>query len=249
MLGLGLGLWGEGVRDGSGGLTPYVGRGATLGADTYFSSVSLAVPGGNQGAMSFWFKNNSPTWNDPSYARIFQFLVGSSSVWSMYTTSAGRVTMRMNQEGTGSDTVNTPAGSFQETAWNHVLWAWNYSSSKFQLYINDNGIDVSGYSLGDTGFSLNGAEINKLTLGNLVGDFGHFWASPTQTLDFSVQANREKFALNGKPVDQGVNGELPTGTAPEWYYDGDGPDWSNQGTADGGTLKGNITASATAPSY
>jgi hypothetical protein len=48
-------------------------------------------------------------------------------------------------------------------------------------------------------------------------------------------------------VDLGANGQLPTGTAPEWYYDGDAPAWANQGSAGSITLDGGPLTAAPAP--
>jgi len=69
----------------------------------------------------------------------------------------------------------------------------------------------------------------------------------SQWLDLSVQANREKFALAGAPVDLGGSGELPTGLPPEWYYDGAAPAWSNHGAASSVALDGGPLAAAPAP--
>jgi len=69
-----------------------------------------------------------------------------------------------------------------------------------------------------------------------------------QTFDFTVQANREKFALAGAPVSLEGNGQIPIGTAPAYYYDGTGAAWANQGVAGNVTLTGTLTAGAT-PGY
>ena len=48
------------------------------------------------------------------------------------------------------------------------------------------------------------------------GDMAELWMDDTY-IDFSVQANREKFALAGKPQDLGSNGSTPFGYAPDCY--------------------------------
>jgi len=49
------------------------------------------------------------------------------------------------------------------------------------------------------------------------GAIAELYFAPNQYLDLSVQANREKFILNGAPVSLGSDGSLPTGTAPAIY--------------------------------
>ncbi len=125
------------------------------------------------------------------------------------------------------------------------------------MYRNGVALNTTGYSFaGSTKFDMAGADLTQwgvgITGGGVnpwLGDMGHLWLSVNQTLDLSVQANREKFALGGAPVNLGGNGQLPTGVAPEWYYDGDAPAWANQGTAGNVTLTGALTPSSTPPSY
>jgi hypothetical protein len=49
------------------------------------------------------------------------------------------------------------------------------------------------------------------------GDIAEVYIAVGQWLDLTVQANREKFVLGGKPVNLGADGSLPTGVAPTIY--------------------------------
>jgi hypothetical protein len=126
------------------------------------------------------------------------------------------------------------------------------------VYINNVSQSTAAYSFsGATKFDMNGVSIPRIGIGCLVGrtsiytgDIGHLYLNFSETLDLSVAANREKFALAGVPVNLGDNGQLVTGTAPHLYYDGVPPSWINRGTATGGPiLSGSLSASSGSPSY
>ena len=63
-----------------------------------------------------------------------------------------------------------------------------------------------------------------------------------QTIQKDIE--REKFILAGAPVDLGVNGEVPTGSAPEIYIDG-GASANNTGTL--GSLTPTALTAGTTP--
>lgn len=65
-----------------------------------------------------------------------------------------------------------------------------------------------------------------------LGEMAEFWFAPGQYIDFSVQANREKFRLaNGLAAELGSDGSTPTGTPPAIYFSGNRNDFGvNRGT-------------------
>jgi hypothetical protein len=235
---------------------PFAARGANFEAGDRYGGSGLTIPAGSQGLASFWIRR-SGTW--ASAGTLFEARVGSTATMSVSANSTSRLIFRLNQNGTGSDTFTTPTNTFPVNAWHHVLWAWDWAASRFQIYVDGVALTTSAYSFtGATKFDQSGSNMTQWGVGNntaasgtdWIGDIAHLWVSVTQTLDLSVQANREKFALAGVPVDVGATGQLPTGTSPEWYYDGDAPAWANQGTAGNVTLTGALTASsAPTPSY
>ncbi len=230
----------------------FTSRGAFFDGATRYVGNSISVPAGAQGLASFWFRH-SGAW--ATGRTIMEARVGSGAVLSIVTASTGRFSFRLNQDGTGTDLFTPPTNTFVADQWQHILWAWDYAVGRFQMYLNGVALNTAGYSFaGSTKFDMAGANLTQWAVGattasanRWVGDMGHLWVSVNQTLDLSVQANREKFALGGAPVNLGPNGQLPTGVAPEWYYDGDAPAWANQGTAGNVTLTGALTPSSSVP--
>jgi hypothetical protein len=224
------------------------------GTNDNYRGTSISVPAGSSGLMSFWFRRPT-TWG--TSGTIFETRVGSTAVASIIVANTGRFTFRLNQDGTASDTFGTPTNTFVPDQWYHVLWAWDYATSRFQIYVNNVALNTAAYVFtGGTKFVMSGDNLTQFSVGSIVsgaglwtGDIAHLWLSVTQSLDLSVLANREKFALATDPVNLGPNGQLPTGVTPEWYYDGAAPLWSNQGAAGNVPLFGSLTPSSSPPSY
>lgn len=233
----------------------FTAQGANFDGADYYAGTGLLLPAGTKGLCSFWFRNNEATWNAGKV--VFEARVSSTVTMSIQTASLGRFTFRLNQDGTGSDTFVNASGVFAVGAWAHVLWAWDYAAQRFQVYANGVPLTTTAYSFtGSTKFDQAGSGINQFSIGAttagagfFIGDIGHFYLNLNETLDLSVQANREKFALAGQPVGLGSRGSLPTGNIPEWHYHGTAPAWSNRGTAGNVPLTGALTPSSTAPSY
>lgn len=234
---------------------PFIGRGAAFNGATNYASSDINIGATNAGLMSFWFRNRNSAWNAKSGNRICQFRVGSSTVLDVRFASVGRMSFQLDQLGGGSATFTTSTDTFTLNKWHHVVWAWNYLTSKYQIFVDGVALNTSGYSFGTGGFSLAGQALTRMGIGGTVtngnqfiGDIGHFWFDTTQTLDMTVPAHRARF-LNGiVPADVGPTGAVPTGTTPEFYYDGNGASWANLGTAGNATLTGGLTMSDTAPS-
>ncbi len=226
-------------------------RSATFDGTDYYASGSVAVPAGAIGMASLWLRNTQTTWN-VSTARIFHWRIGSTVVLELSTASSGRLTMRVNND-TATDTVTFYAAAgntqFATNTWYHVLASWG--GGKWDVYVNGvlmvstaiTTVDMAGQSLTQVGVGATSTGSGQWT-----GDLGHFYLNLAETLDFSVAANRAKFAVGGQPVNLGANGELPTGNVPAYYYDGAAPAFSNQGSAGNVTLTGALTAGG-APSY
>lgn len=78
------------------------------------------------------------------------------------------------------------------------------------------------------------------------GCISQLYFAPDQHLDFSIQANREKFILDGKPVDLGSDGSTPTGAQPLVYLkDGDEV---NSGSEGNYTVTGALAVCPDSPS-
>lgn len=107
----------------------------------------------------------------------------------------------------------------QSPQWRHVIASWN--TTTVQLYVDDVSDLVSTVtnSSGNVCYVSRYTGIAATPIGSAKhnGAISELYFAPNQYLDLSVQANREKFILNGAPVDLGADGSLPTGTAPAIY--------------------------------
>lgn len=81
------------------------------------------------------------------------------------------------------------------------------------------------------------------------GDLSRIWVNSSY-VDFTDSANLDKFIdSSGCPVPAGANGEIPTGTSPDYYFAGPTNTWhENLGTAGTFTEVGAFTDSTTSPS-
>jgi hypothetical protein len=226
-------------------------RGAYLdGATAYRTTSMTGVPAGAQGMVSMWFRNADTSWH-ASTRTLFSFRAGSSVRLEAKTASGGRLTVSVYSDGgSGNVTVYAAAGSTQFVTGQYYHMFAEWAGGTINVWINGVLMGTRAY----TTLTMNGENLTQMGIGSTstgsqywLGSLAHVWISPTQRLDLSLQANREKFVLAGVPVDLGANGQLPTGTPPEWYYDGDAPAWSNQGTADSIALDGGPLTAAPAP--
>lgn len=217
------------------------------GADALASTTLGLIPG-TLGMMSVWIRNADTAWNATTGRYVYQVRVGSTNVFSLITSSSGRMQLRLHND-TATDTIAFYAGPTSATPfvinqWYHVLVGWTATGAS--IYVNGTlagtmsftALDMAGATVAQIGV---GAQSTAATP-RWLGEIGHLYINLTQTLDFSVQANREKFILSGAPVNLGGNGETPTGTTPQFYCDGAAAAWNNVGTAGSLTVTGDLTA-------
>lgn len=220
---------------------------------------SMSTTAGQQGILSCWFRffgvwDGSAGTGD---AIIELRSLGGTIQFVVLQTHTGRLQFRYNQDGTGTDLFTVPTNTFLGDTWYHLLWAWDRPNQRYQIYANGVAVNVSAYTWGtSTTYDAITSGIGRFAIGGAGspggwwnGDIAHLFCDLNRTLDISVQENREKFALAGQPVNLGTNGELVFGTAPEFYFDGDGINFNNQGTAGLGSLNGTLVPSSPAPSY
>lgn len=227
-------------------------RGAYFDGASYYASRSgTTVVAGDRGLLSVWLRNNDVTWNATS-RRVFQLRVDSTVTLEVNVTSNGRLSLRLNND-TASNTNPIYAAQpgnigFDVGAWHHVLIGWGpggaaiYVDGEQVATLSFASVDMAGQAITQIGV---GAQSTGAT--PWLGDIGHLYINLAETLDLSEPANIAKFIKDGAPVDLGANGELPTGNAPAFYYDGDPPAWANQGTVGNITLTGALGASELAP--
>jgi hypothetical protein len=235
----------------------FVPRGINLPGSTYFYTETTFVEGSNRGLMSFWFRHTGPTWVSSPSRQLFELrTLSGSAVFGAVTTGSNRITFRIFQTGVGVVGFAVPVNTFQPDIWYHVLWAWDWDTApkRFQIAVNGALLNTSSYTFTGTGFAL--SDMARFSLGatggqsnSFIGDFGHFWLDFQNSLDISIQANREKFILAGQPVDLGPYGELPVGVRPQFYFHGNANNerWTNLGTIGSIPLIGTASNSSTHP--
>lgn len=229
----------------------FTARSAYFDGGDALTNTALTVTPGTQGLLSLWLRNNDTTWNATASRILCQLRVGSTAVLGLTATSNGRMQLRLNND-TATDTLAFYAGATSATpftigTWYHVLIGWG--STGASVYVNNTLVgtmtftrpDMAGQVITQIGIGAPSTALTPRWLGGL----GYAYINLAETLDLRVQANREKFALNGAPVDLGGNGALPTGSMPQFYCDGDGASWNNLGAAGALSVTGALTAGGT----
>jgi hypothetical protein len=219
------------------GTNDYLTRGADLTGNV----------NGKELTISFWMRQRS----------------SGAGTWTIYRTQNSRVSLRIVTGSSIRLTCNNASGSqvfefdplaVSNDVWQHVLISFDLTSSsnrhvyfdgvaKSPIYTpyNDNNIDFT-----DTDHIIGASDSSGAN--KFDGDLADFWLD-FNYIDLSVAANREKFIKNGKPVDLGIDGRKPTGTAPILFLSGEAENWhTNKGSGGGFTESGALTTASTSPS-
>jgi hypothetical protein len=180
------------------------------------------VADGKQGSFCFFFKLNDAGQN----ASLIRFFRIGGNIVQITREADGQLLVSSENPG-GSLFVARVRASGPYTAdstWHCLFWSFDVNGAdpaKRHLWIdtsnvagswNNNDANVDWANGGDVaiGATAAGAEIADVSL-------CEFWFDTTY-IDFSVQANREKFRnSSGAPVDKGATGSIPTGSAPKLY--------------------------------
>ncbi len=161
-------------------------------------------------------------------------------------------TIRIQVYGTASMAVQfTSSGTITDTNWHHFIMAWDSATAaNNKMYIDGVDATVTINSRNDVvgDYTLTNWQVSAATTGSWTGDICELYFAPNQWLDLTSATNVQKFRTTGaKPVDLGVDGSTPTGTAPILYlksaYSSLG---TNSGTGGNFVVNGTLT-SATAP--
>ena len=206
------------------------------------------------GILSVWFRL------DGSNGSVRKLLANTSQYVDIGLLADNKMKMDLVSPTAGNLISITSTSTYVAgAAWHHLLASWDMAGLAGQkpkhMYINNNveqgavsdvgGVSIVEYTRGEWQVGSLGA-----TGSNFDGCLAEFWFAPGQFLDFSVASNRNKFRNGaGQPIDLGVNGELPTGTAPALYLSNEFSTFpTNNGT--GGDFivsQGALTAGSSAP--
>jgi len=227
------------------GTNDYMLRGADLtgiaDGKSGILSVWLRIDGGN-GTTRVLLSNLNST--------FVAYLLSDNKIWIAGQDDFHNTVMAFH-------TTNTYAAG---ATWLNILASWNLSTGVLQLYINDVA-DLT--TLVNTDVTIDYAEattpnwaVGAYTVGTskLNGCPAELYFAPNQYLDFSDVNNRRKFiSAGGKPVHLGIDGSLPTGTAPIMYLHLDDGEAvanfaTNRGTGGNFTITGTLDTATTSPS-
>lgn len=181
---------------------------------------------------------------------------GSGSPNQLEWTASNQFRINWRKSGGGTACDFMTSAITDTSAWHHIAFSFDLSSpSSRHLYVDGqpdlSSVDYPVTTMDDTAsqwglFADNGGNAEYH------GEVAEFWLALDQYLDLGTNLGKFRSA-DGKPVDLGTDGALPTGTAPTIYLSlraGDAPGTFaiNRGTGGGFTLHGILTASATSPS-
>lgn len=125
----------------------------------------------------------------------------------------------------GTTTVfNFTGPTLSNSAWHHVLFAYDSGTLTGKLYIDDSYHSDPTTNLGGTIGNPSSTQIGSFvstSANNLNGGLAEVWIGYGQFSDITVTANRRKFiTAAGKPALLGSDGSGPTGTRPTIYFRG-----------------------------
>lgn len=211
---------------------PFSPRGALFDGTAVMRSNSLTIPAGDSGMISTFFTLDDASWNLVAGRRMWA--LGGTTSASLYIASGGRFTLRIENTGeTQTHTFFAAPGNVPFVTGRYYHLAIEWAPGGMKVFVD--GVQVYTYAFDNVTFA--GVTQSQFAVGGQLtgttfwlGRLGHFWASLNQRLDLTVPGNMAKL-LNGKlPANMGANGGLVTGLQPQFYFDGEGDAWQNQGS-------------------
>jgi hypothetical protein len=211
---------------------PLIGREFIPGAsDCYGPDRSGAFTGmadGKQGLLSFWFKLDDASNDNFNMTILCNFDNNTGYIGiKILRTNERRIRVYAKSPYDGDqmeklilETVDSYVAS--SALWRHFMASWDMAGNShvyvdgiptknIVTYVNCNlAYTFTGYS---PGWQCWDARDGYMFLGSLA----EFYFTNTY-LDLSIQANREKFLKNNKPVFLGNDGSVPIGVAPKLFF-------------------------------
>jgi hypothetical protein len=217
------------------------------GSNDYMSRAAWSgTNSSNELLVSYWILNNGDGVDDTHIGGTDgrHNIIWTSDTWytGMYASSNARIAR-----------ISSSTSPAADTDWHHILFSYNAGTP--YLYIDNANVLVdteSSDAVIDFDLALNTIGSNASAATLLDGDLAEFYYNPGTSLDFSDAANRAKFAVDGKPIFLGLDGSLPTGSAPVLYLHQDAGEApanfkDNKGTGGDYTITGTLTTAPTSP--
>lgn len=250
MIGIGMGLGVAGVGGGGGG-SVFTANAVNFDGTNDFLDIAGALSGAvdnKTGLFSFWLNFNGG--NGISQ----QILIGGDSDISFLRRTDDKIVFTLRDAANLIVWQAITTTTFNDlSGWMHFLLSLNAGLPARHIFVNDILETVTSETTNDTTINWDGvvgaigataAAANKID-----ADMAEVYFT-NEFLDISVEANRRKFIdLDGKPVDLGGDGSVPTGTVPLVFQSGATVFWhTNKGSGGGFTENGALTDAATSPS-
>ena len=121
--------------------------------------------------------------------------------------------------------ISSPTYTVESTngAWSHILISWDLAAGAAHLYVDDVDVENSGVTIKnddvlDYTQSAWGVGALGASGANKLNGVTAYLSLSLEYLDITVEGNRRKFRSGaGRPVDLGINGEIPTTNVPIIY--------------------------------
>lgn len=201
------------------------------GDELYEVLPASGVVDSTQATGSFWIRSN----NIDSGGIFESYIAVTPGFRFSFTTDFTFRVRGLNSS--GSQVLNmrtsTSAVNYSDGQWHHVVFSFDNAAGNHHIYIN--GVDALDFSNAPSPDAIDFfTSTQDFDFGfNLEADLADFWLDFGTYIDLSDANNRALFYSAG-PVDLGTNGQLPTGTSPEFFFSGDAASWNtNRGTAGG----------------
>lgn len=226
------------------------------------SSVYTGETVSRRGIFSYWYLAPAST-SDVNLTLKFESSTGVH-VFNEVGLSGDAPVMNLRAPDKTSLVDVTAASAASASAWHHVLWSWdigvgNTYANDFHLYVDDvdqkPGTPAAFLTTDDVEWGTGNLFVTNYRMGVVDSQLtaptlrhAAWYLNYNEYLDFSVTANRRKFIdASGDPVALGVDGSLPTGSQPLFYFDNDAANvLTNRGSA-GNFLAGATIIGATGP--
>ncbi|MAE42191.1 hypothetical protein CMO93_00335 [Candidatus Woesearchaeota archaeon] len=211
-----------------------------------------------KGIISFWFNRQGGFGSEQALISNIdgtlgiQFQAGSNTIRlaGEYEPGGGLARLVLNAYS---------SSTFTSSGWHHVIVTWDLANGIVQMYIdgvNDNPTETQADN--NVVFTTSGrhgiaTRSNADSNGRYEGYLFDLYINYQEYLDISVAANREKFrSSDGKPVDLGSDGSIPTGNQPIAFFHTDVGETAdtfliNAGFGDGVTRYGIFYTAPTSP--
>jgi alpha-tubulin suppressor-like RCC1 family protein len=233
------------------GIGPYNPNAINFDGNDWLSVASDLTGNADGGKItaSFWFKVT----NAGVTKSIFR--TGNARVRIDFTGSEAIQLLMQNTSGTTVLNATTTS-TYADGQWHHALIAIDMASASARgIYVDgvSQSVTWTTYTVGSTiDFTASDHGIGSVPSGGVdrfQGDLADVWIDIGTYIDFSVPANRAKFrSTSGMPMYLGMDGSIPTESAPEIFLTGDTASWeTNKGSGGGFTENGALTTAASQP--